>query len=145
MKGLSRCLMLAALALAAAAFASATWGRGGRGGTGAGAGRSNLCASTTMLDVTLSNVDGLIKTSGSQTTALEELKRIAKENAGNMSRVCNSDSPMSFTAKLAAAQKRLDVALDGARRLKPVADKFYATLDSEQKALVDDLVFWPGL
>ena len=145
MTNLSRCLILATFLFVAAAFSSMTWGRGGHGGGASGGGHSNLCGSATTLDVTLSNIDGLIKTSGNQTTALEELKHIAKENAENMSRVCSSDAPMNFTAKLAAAQKHLDVALAGDRKLEPVADKFYAALNNEQKAIVNDLVFWPGL
>jgi hypothetical protein len=113
MTSLSRCLILATFLFVAAAFSSMTWGRGGHGGGGGGAGHSNLCGSATTLDVTLSNIDGLIKTSGNQTTALEELKHIAKENAENMSRVCSSDAPMNFTAK---AGGRPEASRRGARR-----------------------------
>jgi hypothetical protein len=87
----------------------------------------------------------MIKTSGTQTAALEELKRVAKENSDDMSRVCAGDSPVSFPAKLAAAEKRLDATLSGARKLKPVAERFYATLNDEQKAQVNNLVDWRGL
>ena len=52
---------------------------------------------------------------------------------------------MSLPAKMAAAEKRLDATLNGARKLKPVAEKFYATLNDEQKAQVNSLVDWPGL
>ena len=62
-----------------------------------------------------------------------------------MSRVCAGDSPMSFPAKLAAAEDRLNATLAGTHRLKPVAEKFYATLDDEQKMQVNSLVDWPGL
>jgi hypothetical protein len=34
----------------------------------------------------------LIKTSGDQTAALEELQKVAKENSENMSRVCTAGS-----------------------------------------------------
>jgi hypothetical protein len=40
-----------------------------------------------LLDLSLSNVDIMIKTSGNQTAALEELKKVAKENSDDMSRV----------------------------------------------------------
>jgi hypothetical protein len=98
-----------------------------------------------LLDLSLSNIDIMIKTSGTQTAALEELKKVAKENSENMSRVCAGDSPMSVLAKLTAAEKRLEAALTGARRLKPAAEKFYATLNEEQKAQTNSLVDWPGL
>ena len=104
-----------------------------------------MCNSAALLDLSLSNVDIMIKTAGNQTAALEELKKIAKENSDNMSRVCTGDNPMSVPAKLAAAERRLDAALTGARKLKPVAEKFYATLNDEQKAQVNNLVDWRGL
>jgi hypothetical protein len=104
-----------------------------------------LCTSAMLLDLSLSNIDIMIKTSGTQTAALEELKKVAKENSDNMSRVCAGDSPMSVPAKLTAAEKRLDAALTGARRLKPVAEKFYSTLNEEQKAQTNSLVDWRGL
>jgi hypothetical protein len=138
-------LILVAIALAPAGFASMTWGRGGHVVGGGGAGHSNLCGSAMILDVTLSNIDGLLKTTGNQTAVLEELKLVARANAENMARECASDGPMNFTAKLAAAQKRLDVALAGNRKLEPVAEKFYAMLSNEQKTMVNNLVFWPGL
>jgi hypothetical protein len=87
----------------------------------------------------------MIKTNGTQTAALEELKKVAKENSDNMSRVCAGDSPVSFPAKLAAAEKRLDATLSGARKLKPVAERLYATLNDQQKAQVNNLVDCPGL
>jgi hypothetical protein len=87
----------------------------------------------------------MIKTTGTQTAALEELKKVAKEYSDDMSRVCAGENPMSLPAKLAAAERRLDAALAGARKLKPVAEKFYATLNDEQKAQVNNLVDWPGL
>ena len=62
-----------------------------------------------------------------------------------MSRVCAGDSLMSFPVKLAAAESRLNATLTGTHRLKPAAEKFYATLNDEQKAQVNSLVDWPGL
>ena len=146
MKSLSRYLVVSVVLLSAVALVSGALARGGhgggRGGTGGGA---SLCSSAALLDLSLSNVDIMIKTSGNQTTALSELKKVAKENSDNISRVCAGDSPMSVPAKLAAAEKRLDAMLFGARKLKPVAERFYATLNDEQRAQVNNLVDWPGL
>ena len=146
MKSLSRYLVVSVVVLSAVAMASVALARGGhRGGRGAGGGGASLCSSAALLDLSLSNVDIMIKTRGTQTAALEELKKVAKENYDDMSRVCAGDSPVSFPAKLAAAEKRLDATLAGARKLKPVAERFYATLNDEQKAQVNNLVDWPGL
>ena len=146
MKSLSRYLVVSVLLLSTVALASGALARGGhRGGRGGGAGGASLCSSAALLDLSLSNVDIMIKTSGNQTAALEELKKVAKENSDDMSRVCAGENPMSLPAKIAAAEKRLDATLNGARKLKPVAEKFYATLNDEQKAQVNNLLDWPGL
>ena len=151
MKSLSRYLVVSVVLLSAVALVSGALARGGHrggrggGGAGAGAGGASLCSSAALLDLSLSNVDIMIKTSGNQTVALEELKKVAKENSDDMSRVCAGENPMSLPAKMAAAEKRLDATLNGARKLKPVAEKFYATLNDEQKAQVNNLLDWPGL
>ena len=62
-----------------------------------------------------------------------------------MARVCTGDSPADVPAKLAAADKRLDAAFSGIRKLRPLAEKFYATLNDEQKAETNLFVDWPGL
>ena len=142
----SRYWVVSVVLLSVVVLVSAALARGGhRGGRGGGAGGASLCSSAALLDLSLSNVDIMIKTSGNQTLALEELKKVAKDYSDNMSRVCAGDSPMSFPAKLAAAEDRLNATLTGTHRLKPAAEKFYATLNDEQKVQVNSLVDWPGL
>ena len=146
MKSLSRYLMVCVVLLSVGALVSGALARGGhRGGRGGGTGGASLCSNAALLDLSLSNVDIMIKTTGAQTAALEELKKVAKEYSDDMSRVCAGENPMSFPAKLAATEKRLDATLAGARKLKPVAEKFYAMLNDEQKAQVNNLVDWRGL
>lgn len=146
MKTLSRYLVVSVVLLSVVAIASVALARGGhRGGRGGGTGGASLCSNAAMLDLSLSNVDIMIKTVGAQMGALEELKKAAKEYSDGMSRVCSGENPMNLPAKLAAAEKRLDATLSWARKLKPLAEKFYATLSDEQKAQVDNLVDWPGL
>jgi hypothetical protein len=141
MKTALRYLVVSMILLSAMALVSGALARGGhRGGRGGGAGGASLCSSAALLNLSLSNVDIMIKTTGTQTAALEELKKITKEYSDDMSRVYAGDNPMSLPGKLAAAEKRLDATLAGARKLKPVADKFYATLNDEQKAQVNNLV-----
>jgi len=146
MKSLSRYLVVSVVLLSLGALVSGALARGGhRGGRGGGTGGASLCSNAALLDLSLSNVDIMIRTTGTQTAALEELKKVAKEYSDDMSRVCAGENPMSLPAKLTAAEKRLDATLAGARKLKPVAEKFYATLNDEQKAQVNTLVDWPGL
>lgn len=145
MKSLSRYIVVSVVLLSVGALVSGALARGGHRGGRGGAGGASPCSNAALLDLSLSNVDIMIKTTGAQTAALEELKKVAKEYSDDMSRVCAGENPMSLPAKLAATEKRLDATLAGARKLKPVAEKFYATLNDEQKAQVNTLVDWPGL
>jgi hypothetical protein len=146
MKSASRCLLVGVLILSAAALASAALARGGgrAGGRGTGVG-GTLCLSGTMLEIGLSRIDILVKTSGSQKPALDDLKKAAKEYSDNMSHVCAGDSPIDVPAKLAASDKRLEAALSGVRKLRPAAEKFYTTLNDEQKSEFNLFVDFPGL
>jgi LTXXQ motif family protein len=140
MKSASRFLVVSMAILSAAGLASDALARGGhRGGRMGG----NTCLSGAMLDLSLANLDVMIKVDGRQKAALEELKKGAKEYSDNMAHVFTGDSPTDVPAKLAAADKRLDAALSGIRKLKPLAEKFYATLNDEQKARRTSL--WIGL
>jgi hypothetical protein len=144
MKSTSRCAVVSVIVLSVAAFASFAFARGGHRGGGRDAGAGNLCMSGTLLDLSLSNIDLMIKVNGTQKAALDELKKSAKSYSDRMSEVC-ADSPVDVPARLAAADERLQAALAGVRKLKPVADRFYAALDDEQKAEANRYVDWPGL
>jgi hypothetical protein len=95
--------------------------------------------------LSIANLDVVIKVDGTQKAALEELKKGAKEYSDNMTRVCTGDSPTDVPAKLAAADKRLDAGLSGIRKLTPLAEKFYAALNDDQKAQTNVFADWPGL
>jgi hypothetical protein len=145
MKNVPQYLLVSAFILSGGFLASVALARGGHhGGGGVGAAGGNLCISATLLDIRLSSLDVILRTTGNQKAVLEEVRKVAKQNSDDMSRVCAGDSPVSLPAKLTAAEKRLEAALTGARRLMPVAEKFYATLNDEQKAQAN-LVDWPGL
>jgi len=101
MKSLSRYLVVSVVLLSVGALVSGALARGGhRGGRGGEAGGASLCSNAALLDLSLSNVDIMIKTTGTQTAALEELKKVAKEYSDDMSRVCAGENPMSLPAKL---------------------------------------------
>ena len=147
MKITARWLVVIAVILSTVTLSSTGSARGIHGGArgrGGGGAAGNLCNSGSALETSLAILDILIKPNESQKAALEELKKAAKEYSDNMSRVCAVDIPPSVPEKLAASETFLETALTGTRSLKPVAEKFYASLDDDQKAQVDSLVFWPG-
>jgi hypothetical protein len=146
MKSAPKYFLISTVILANAVLGSIALARGGghHGGGGVAAAGGNLCISATLLDLRLSSLDVILKPTANQKTALEEVRKVAKQNADDMSRVCAGDTPASLPAKLTAAERRLEAALIGARRLIPVAEKFYATLNDEQKTQAN-LLDWPGL
>jgi LTXXQ motif family protein len=144
MKGTSQCLAVCVIILSAALVSVALARGGGRGGGRSLAAVGALCLSGARLDRSLSTIDVLIKPNGSQKAALEELKKAAKEYSDNMLQVCASDNTTDIPAKLAAADKHLDVALTGVRKLKPAAEKFYLTLNDDQKAQANLFLDLPG-
>jgi LTXXQ motif family protein len=145
MKSAPKYFLVGTVILANAVLGSIALARGGghHGGGGVAAAGGNLCISATLLDLRLSSLDVILKTTANQKTALDEVRKVAKQNSDDMSRVCAGDSPVSLSAKLTAAEKQLETALTGAHRLTPVAQKFYATLNDEQKAQAD-LLDWLG-
>jgi hypothetical protein len=108
-------------------------------------GERNLCLSGSLLNLSLSRLDLLVKPTVSQKPVLEELKKAAKEYSDNVTRACSGDAPMDLPAKLAASDKRLETALAGVRKLKPTIEKFYATLTDEQKGEANLFIDLPGL
>ncbi len=69
-------------------------------------------------------------------------RRAAKEYYENMLKVCDGESPADIPAKLAGAD--IDAALCGVRELEPAAEKFYLTLDDDQKIQANPFLDSPG-
>jgi hypothetical protein len=82
MKSAPLCLLVSVIILSAASLASVALARGGHhGGGGVGAAGGNLCIGATLLDIRLSSLDVILRTTGNQRTALEELRKVAKQNS----------------------------------------------------------------
>jgi hypothetical protein len=131
--------------LTLAAFASVAQAQR-RGGAhmGPGPALQTLCTSAVTVTNGLSAIELLAKPTPEQQAALEELKVVAKLNLDAMAAVCAGPYPATLPERITASEKRLEAALAGIRRLKPAAEKFYATLNDEQKAEASSLLVLPG-
>ncbi len=139
-----RWLIVLVAVVSAAAVASVAMARGGGRGGGRIAAPGTLCLSADLFNLSLTRTDILVKTSGQQKAAFDELKKAAKEFSDNMSRVC-ADNPTDIPARAAASEKRLEALMAGVRKMRPLAEKFYATLNDEQKGEANNFIDWPGL
>ena len=134
-------LILAVTVLASVAHAQRHGGRRAGGALGIG----GLCGSAATIGTGLTTIELMVKPTPEQQAALNELKAVAKLNADTMTVACAGGYPSTLPDRMAASEKRLDAALAGIRKLKPVAEKFYATLSDEQKSQTSILLLLPGL
>ena len=140
--GLSSCvIMLAVAVLLSVAQAQ----RHGGGHAASGLTFGSLCGSAATIGNGLGAIELMVKPTPVQLAALDELKAVAKANTDVMTQACAGAYPGTIPERLAASEKRLDVALAGIRRLKPAAEKFYAALNDEQKKEANGLLILPGL
>ena len=142
---ISRQLRIGIVLLCIGAATTAALARGGHRGGGRGGAAGSLCTSAAMLNLSLGSIDVMIKLNDVQQAALGQLKKVARENSDAMVSVCEGETLIKVPEKVDAAEKRLETTLAAVRRLKPVANKFYASLNDEQKAQADKLIDWPGL
>ena len=138
MKSLAGLLILSLAALASVAEAR----MGGRHMGGGGA-LLGLCGSATTISNGLIVTEVMVKPTPDQQAALAELKTIAKQNADALATACAGAYSGTLPERLAASERRLEVALVGIRKLKPVAEKFYAMLSDEQKKEANGVVIFP--
>jgi LTXXQ motif family protein len=117
--------------------------RGGRmpGGLSFG----NLCGSAETIGNGLSAIELIVKPTPEQQTALDELKAVAKLNTEAMKPACASGYPATLLDRAAASERRLEATLAGIRRLAPALNKFYGTLNEQQKSEVGTLLILPGV
>ena len=133
-------VILALASLTSIATAQRHAGRQMRGGPGIG----GVCGSAARLDASISTIEFVLKPSEGQKVSLDELKAAAKLYADAMTAVC-AEYPRSLPQRLTASEQRLDTALAGVRKLRPAAEKFYASLNDQQKPEADLLLALPAL
>jgi hypothetical protein len=109
-------------------------GWGGRGGMMAG-----MCdpRGAGLAEWRMERVQRLIKLTDPQKTALEQLRTASTKAAESIAAACPRDFPASATARMELMEKRMEAMLAAVKTVRPAFDAFYATLDNEQKARID--------
>jgi hypothetical protein len=85
----------------------------------------------------MERIERLINPTEAQRAALSELRTASTKAAGTIVAACPREAPASASARLELMEKRLDAMLVAIKTVRPAFDAFYATLNDEQKALVN--------
>ena len=82
----------------------------------------------------MQRIEELIKPTGPQQTALDQLKRASAKAANDLQGSCPTHMGDTPTARLDAMNNRLDAMVRAVQTLRPTLGTFYASLSDEQKA-----------
>jgi hypothetical protein len=79
-------------------------------------------------------IDARLRPTDAQRADLAALQEASAKAADMLSASCRADDELTPPARLAAAGKRLDTMLQAVKQVRTALDRFYATLNDEQKA-----------
>jgi LTXXQ motif family protein len=129
-------------------YASRSYGRGGSSGGGVAAGRSSagvaagrsveadLCSGQTagLTDWPIERISQTVEPNDAQRAILDELKDATAQALDQLKAACPTALPSTPTGRIEAMRTRLDAMLAAVRTVRPVLEKFYDSLNDEQKA-----------
>lgn len=118
---------------------------GGRHGGWHGRGKGRMCAEGRMeakAETMIEYGAGLFNFTPSQQTAFDKLADTVRGGAKSMGATCRigidkHDAPTP--ERLAFAEQAMETALAQIKQIRPAFDAFYATLDADQRKVVDNL------
>jgi LTXXQ motif family protein len=124
----------------------ASVGRPGYGGGAYGGGRgsanaprsveADLCSGQTagLTDWPIERIAQTVEPNDSQRAILDELKDATAKALDLLKAACPTALPSTPTGRIEAMRQRLDAMLQAVRTVRPVVEKFYQSLNDEQKA-----------
>jgi LTXXQ motif family protein len=120
-------------------YARGRQGRGGAAGRGVAGGRSvgaDLCGGQTagLTDWPIERIAQTVEPNDAQRTVLDELKAATAQALDILKAACPTALPSTPTGRIETMHQRLDAMLQAVRTVRPVIEKFYQSLNDEQKA-----------
>jgi hypothetical protein len=113
--------------------------RGRSAARGNASGRSveaDLCSGQTagLTDWPIERISQTVEPNGEQRAILDQLRDATAKALDQLKAACPTALPSTPTGRIEAMRQRLDAMLAAARTLRPVLEKFYDSLNDEQKA-----------
>jgi hypothetical protein len=93
----------------------------------------------TLTEWPIERIAGAVQPNETQRAALEELKAAAARAIELLKSACPTELPSTPTGRLAAMRQRIETMLQAVQIVRPALEKFYASLNDEQKARFDAL------
>jgi len=115
-------------------------GHGGRGSTGGSAGGrsvgADLCSGQTagLTDWPIERIAQTVEPNDAQRAALDELKDATAKALDILKAACPTALPSTPTGRIEAMHQRLEAMQRAVRTVRPALEKFYESLNDEQKA-----------
>jgi hypothetical protein len=111
---------------------------------GSGSGRSvgtDLCSGQTagLTDWPIERIAQTVEPDATQRAALDELKDATAKALDILKASCPTALPSTPTGRIEAMRQRLDAMLQAVRTVRPALEKFYQSLNDEQKARFNSL------
>jgi LTXXQ motif family protein len=119
------------------AYASRGYGGGSTGGGVAGRSvEADLCSGQTagLTDWPIERISQTVEPNDAQRAILDELKDATAQALDQLKAACPTALPSTPTGRIEAMRTRLDAMLAAVRTVRPVLEKFYDSLNDEQKA-----------
>jgi ABC-type transporter MlaC component len=112
---------------------------GGYGGRGAAGGRSvgaDLCSGQTagLTDWPIERIAQTVEPNDAQRAALDQLKDATAKALDILKAACPTALPSTPTGRIEAMHQRLEAMQQAVRTVRPALEKFYESLNDEQKA-----------
>src|SRR5262249_29945869 len=87
-----------------------------------------------LTDWPIGRISEVVEPTDAQRPALDQLRAASAEAVELLKAACPNDLPSIPTGRLAAMERRLDAMLAAVRTVRPALERFYLSLDDEQKA-----------
>ncbi|MGA7325722.1 MAG: Spy/CpxP family protein refolding chaperone [Rhodomicrobium sp.] len=86
-----------------------------------------------FVNVPVNSITQLVKLDSPQREALDELTRASQTAAQNLEKSCPSSVPNTITARIDAAEKRVEALIEAIGIIRPKLENFYASLTDAQR------------
>jgi hypothetical protein len=108
--------------------------RGGRHAQAAGTPRICSERSNAVAQLSIDDIERNVRPTESQRPSLDELRKASLRAADAIQVSCPKDAPLTVTTRLEAVEGRLSAMLDAIKTVRGPLEKFYDSLEDEQKA-----------